>query len=547
MTPPASRPASQEDALTETPVPQDPRAVTEQDLDTLSRQLGRPVRDVVEVGARCVCGNPLVATTAPRLSNGIPFPTTFYLTHPVLTAAVSRLEAGGLMAEMNDRLAADPELAAAHRAAHEAYLAERERIRVASGTGEVPEIAHVSAGGLPDRVKCLHALVGHALAAGPGVDPLGDEAIAAVAEWWTPGVCACTGAWDEAAPVPTRDLSRHVKHLEHVERLERVTVAGVDCGTNSIRLLIARPAGAEDAAEPAGLPAGAPLEDVVREMRVVRLGEGVDATGAFSEAALERTFAAVDEYAHLVKRHHAGRVRFVATSASRDVSNREAFVQGVAERLGVEPEVISGEEEARLSFAGAVSAVDVSALDDDALVLVVDLGGGSTEFVVGTPAGEVVDAVSMDMGCVRFTERFGLAGSAAADGVAAARAAVERVMDDVAARLPLERVGAAVGVAGTVTTVTAEALGLAEYDPAAIHGAVLPVERLRAAAEALLTADREERAARGFMHPGRVDVIGAGSLIWSTVLARVAAASGVTEAVTSEHDILDGIVLSLRG
>ncbi|WP_255612602.1 MULTISPECIES: DUF501 domain-containing protein [Micrococcus] len=533
--------------MTETPAPQDPRAVTEQDLDTLSRQLGRPVRDVVEVGARCVCGNPLVATTAPRLSNGIPFPTTFYLTHPVLTAAVSRLEAGGLMAEMNDRLAADPELAAAHRAAHEAYLAERERIRVASGTGEVPEIAHVSAGGLPDRVKCLHALVGHALAAGPGVDPLGDEAIAAVAEWWTPGVCACAGAWDEAAPVPTRDLSRHVKHLERVERLERVTVAGVDCGTNSIRLLIARPAGAEDAAEPAGLPAGAPLEDVVREMRVVRLGEGVDATGAFSEAALERTFAAVDEYAHLVKRHHAGRVRFVATSASRDVSNREAFVQGVSERLGVEPEVISGEEEARLSFAGAVSAVDVSALDDDALVLVVDLGGGSTEFVVGTPAGEVVDAVSMDMGCVRFTERFGLAGSAAADGVAAARAAVEQVMDDVAARLPLERVGAAVGVAGTVTTVTAEALGLAEYDPAAIHGAVLPVERLRAAAEALLTADREERAARGFMHPGRVDVIGAGSLIWSTVLARVAAASGVTEAVTSEHDILDGIALSLRG
>ncbi|MGC5048969.1 DUF501 domain-containing protein [Micrococcus porci] len=533
--------------MTETPVPQDPRAVTEQDLDTLSRQLGRPVRDVVEVGARCVCGKPLVATTAPRLSNGIPFPTTFYLTHPVLTAAVSRLEAGGLMAEMNDRLATDPELAAAHRAAHEAYLAERERIRVASGTGEVPEIEHVSAGGLPDRVKCLHALVGHALAAGPGVDPLGDEAIAAVAEWWTPGVCACAGAWDEAAPVPTRDLSRHVKHLERVERLERVTVAGVDCGTNSIRLLIARPAGAEDAAEPADLPAGAPLEDVVREMRVVRLGEGVDATGAFSEAALERTFAAVDEYAHLVKRHHAGRVRFVATSASRDASNRETFVQGVAERLGVEPEVISGEEEARLSFAGAVSAVDVSALDDDALVLVVDLGGGSTEFVVGTPAGEVVDAVSMDMGCVRFTERFGLAGSAAADGVAAARAAVEQVMDDVAARLPLERVGAAVGVAGTVTTVTAEALGLAEYDPAAIHGAVLPVERLRAAAEALLTADREERAARGFMHPGRVDVIRAGSLIWSTVLARVAAASGVTEAVTSEHDILDGIALSLRG
>lgn len=528
-----------EDAMTE-----NPRTVTEQDLDTLSRQLGRPVRDVVEIGARCVCGNPLVATTAPRLSNGIPFPTTFYLTHPVLTSAVSRLEAAGVMAEMNDRLARDEELAAAHRAAHEAYLAERERVGREAGTGEVPEIAHVSAGGLPERVKCLHALVGHSLAAGPGVDPLGDEAIERVAEWWTPQECACAGAWDEAAPVPVKDLSRHVRHLERVERLERVTVAAVDCGTNSIRLLIARPVGAEDADGPA---AGAPLEDVVREMRVVRLGEGVDATGAFSAAALERTFAAVEEYAHLVKRHHAGSVRFVATSASRDVSNREAFVAGVAERLGVEPEVVTGEEEARLSFAGAVSAVDVSALGAEDLVLVVDLGGGSTEFVVGTPDGRVADAVSMDMGCVRYTERFALSDPPAQDELAAARASVSAVLDDVAARLPLERVRAVVGVAGTVTTVTAEALGLAEYDPAALHGAELSTAQVRAAADRLVTATRAERAERGFMHPGRVDVIGAGALIWAEAVERVAAVSGTDRVVTSEHDILDGIALSLRG
>lgn len=531
--------------MTVSPRPAQDRTVTEKDLDTLSRQLGRPVRDVVEIGARCVCGNPLVATTAPRLSNGIPFPTTFYLTHPVLTAAVSRVEADGEMARMNDRLAQDPALAAAHRAAHEAYIAERDRVGAEAGTGPVPEFAGVSAGGMPERVKCLHALVGHALAAGPGVNPLGDEAIALVAPWWTPEVCACEGAWDEAAAVPTKDLSRHVKHLERVAALKEVTVAGVDCGTNSIRLLISRPAGTDETTG-AGADPAAPLADVVREMRVVRLGEGVDATGAFSDAALERTFAAVDEYARLVQRHHAGRVRFVATSASRDVSNRAAFVDGVRERLGVEPEVVSGAEEAGLSFAGAVSAVETADLGPEDLVLVVDLGGGSTELVVGTPAGEVVGAVSLDMGCVRFTERHLRSDPPTSDEVTAARADALRLLDDAAARLPLERVARVVGVAGSVTTVTAEALGLSTYEPEAIHGARLPIAEFRAAAEGLVAATRAERAERGFMHPGRVDVIGAGALLWSTVLERVAEVAGVTEAWASEHDILDGIVLSLR-
>lgn len=538
--------ASREDAMTASPRPAHDRSVTAADLDTLSRQLGRPVRDVVEIGARCVCGSPLVATTAPRLSNGIPFPTTFYLTHPALTAAVSRVEADGEMNRMNDRLAQDPALAAAHRAAHEAYIAERDRVAADAGTGAVPEIAGVSAGGMPERVKCLHALVGHALAAGPGVNPLGDEALDLVAEWWTPQVCACAGAWDEEAAVPSRDLSRHVRHLERVAALKEATVAGVDCGTNSIRLLIARPEGTQEPGGAAADPA-APLADVVREMRVVRLGEGVDATGAFSEAALGRTFAAVEEYARLVQRHHAGRVRFVATSASRDVANRAAFVDGVRERLGVEPEVVSGREEAALSFTGAVSAVDTADLAPEDLVLVVDIGGGSTELVVGTPAGEVVDAVSLDMGCVRFTERHLSADPPTEAERAAARADAHRLLDDAAARLPLGRVARVVGVAGSVTTVTAAALGLEEYDSAAIHGARLPLERIRAAAEELLGATRAERAGRGFMHPGRVDVIGAGALLWDAVLERVAAASGVTEAWASEHDILDGIVLSLRG
>ena len=179
------------------------------DLEVLSRQLGRPVRDVVEIPARCVCGNPLVAATAPRLSNGTPFPTTFYLTHPVITSAVSRLEAAGVMNGMNEQLAGDEALSAQYRLAHEAYLAARDAIGARSGIGPVPEIDGISAGGMPTRVKCLHVLVGHSLAAGAGVNPLGDEALARITEWWTADTCYCDGAWDTSGEVPSRDLSRH--------------------------------------------------------------------------------------------------------------------------------------------------------------------------------------------------------------------------------------------------------------------------------------------------------------------------------------------------
>ena len=171
---------------------------TEQDVRVLSAQLGRKVRDVVEVPARCVCGNPLVAATAPRLANGTPFPTVFYLAHPVITAAASRLEAGGLMYEMTDELAQNPQLAQQYRAAHENYLAERERIRIISGTDEVPEIDGISAGGMPTRVKCLHAVIGHTLSVGRGVNPMGDRALDASSPWWTPDTCACDPAWRHA-------------------------------------------------------------------------------------------------------------------------------------------------------------------------------------------------------------------------------------------------------------------------------------------------------------------------------------------------------------
>lgn len=190
---------------------------TPEDRDALSLQLGRPVRDVVEIPARCRCGRPLVAATAPRLSSGIPFPTTFYLTHPTLTAAVSRLEAAGVMAEMSQRLTEDAALAEAYAAAHENYLAERDRIGHLAGLEPVEEISGVSAGGMPVRVKCLHVLVGHSLAVGRGINPLGDETLDRIAQDWTPQMCTCETAWDHAAEVPTTDLSRHVRRLRDKE------------------------------------------------------------------------------------------------------------------------------------------------------------------------------------------------------------------------------------------------------------------------------------------------------------------------------------------
>ena len=306
--------------------------------------------------------------------------------------------------------------------------------------------------------------------------------------------------------------------------------AAIDCGTNSIRLLIAD---VEDGV----------LTDVERLMRVVRLGEGVDATGRLSDAALERTFAAAEEYAVLLGKHGSPPVRFVATSASRDAENRQDFVDGIRARLGVTPEVISGDEEARLSFEGAVSVLATAAGET---VLVVDLGGGSTEFVAGTTDG-LLAARSTDMGCVRYTERFLQADPPSAEQIGAMETEVGRMLDQAAAEVPLERVTRVVGVAGSITTVTAHALELPEYSASRLHGAELPVAEITAAASDLLHATREERAALPYMHPGRVDVIGAGALIWKCIVERMAAVTGgrVSAAVTSEHDILDGIALSV--
>jgi exopolyphosphatase/guanosine-5'-triphosphate,3'-diphosphate pyrophosphatase len=307
-------------------------------------------------------------------------------------------------------------------------------------------------------------------------------------------------------------------------------VGAIDCGTNSIRLLIA------------DIDDDGVLTDVVRLMKVVRLGQGVDATGMLAEEALVRTFAAAEEYAGLLQEHGAERRRFVATSATRDAGNRQVFVDGIRERLGVEPEVVTGAEEAELSFTGAAS---VLATAPGEKVLVVDLGGGSTEFVLGTSEG-VQAALSTDMGCVRFTERHLQSDPPTAVEIAAAETDINAYIDAVLADVPLADTDRLVGVAGSITTVTAHALGLTEYQPNTIHGAELDTAKTAAACTSLLSMSRAERAALPYMHPGRVDVIGAGALIWRTINNRVneLTAGRVNGATASEHDILDGIAMS---
>lgn len=310
-------------------------------------------------------------------------------------------------------------------------------------------------------------------------------------------------------------------------------VAAIDCGTNSIRLLLA------------DVDAAGNLTELDRRMEVVRLGQGVDRTGELAPEALERTLAATRQYAAAIEAAGAQKVRFVATSATRDARNRDAFFDGVRSALGVEVEVISGGEEAQLSFRGATGAVAEAHAGP---FLVVDLGGGSTELVLGT--GSVDASVSMDVGSVRMTERHLHSDPPSSAEIAAARADVWAHLDDAARAVPLAKTATLVGLAGSITTVTAHALGLTEYRRERVNQAELPVQVVLDSCAALVEAPRAERAAMGFLHPGRVDVIAAGALVWSEVITRVAAdvaAAGgsLTSVVTSEYDILDGIALSM--
>jgi exopolyphosphatase/guanosine-5'-triphosphate,3'-diphosphate pyrophosphatase len=311
-------------------------------------------------------------------------------------------------------------------------------------------------------------------------------------------------------------------------------VGAIDCGTNSIRLLVADVD-----------PEHGTLVDVLRRMEVVRLGYGVDRTGRIDPVAMERTLAMAGEYAAQCRELGAARVRFVATSASRDASNADEFVTGVREAFshyGIAPEVISGDEEAALSFRGATGELRAHGIPGP--YLVVDLGGGSTEFVRGT---ETVEAArSVDIGCVRMTERHLVSDPPTEAEVAAATHDINAAIDSAADVVDFAGVGALVGLAGSVTTITAHALGLGAYDPERIHLTELDSDEVLRACESLLHMARADRAALGFMHPGRVDVIGAGALVWHEVVRRIADL-GVRRVITSEHDILDGIALSTAG
>jgi exopolyphosphatase/guanosine-5'-triphosphate,3'-diphosphate pyrophosphatase len=304
-------------------------------------------------------------------------------------------------------------------------------------------------------------------------------------------------------------------------------VAAIDCGTNSIRLLVAE---ADDSGR---------LRDLSRQMEIVRLGEGVDKTGRFTDAALGRTFAALDSYVAEIDKLGADRVRMVATSASRDAANRDVFVDGVRERLGVAPDVVSGDEEAQLSFAGATAEFRGSSRFG-APYLVCDIGGGSTEFVLGGDDG-VRAAKSVDIGCVRMTERHLHDDPPTPAQVAAATSDISSAIAQVMETVAVQDAKTLVGLAGSVTTVAGLALDLPSYDADRIHHSVIAASDVHRVAGSLLARTRAERAKLPVMHPGRVDVIGAGALVLDLVLR----CCGFTEVVVSERDILDGIALSL--
>ena len=307
-------------------------------------------------------------------------------------------------------------------------------------------------------------------------------------------------------------------------------VAAVDCGTNSIRLLIAE-AGPD-----------ACLVELDRRTEIVRLGQGVDATGEFHPDALARTFVATDAYAALIRDAGvtAARLRFVATSAARDAGNREVFFDGIRTRLGVTPEVISGDTEAALSYAGALSRVDAAAEP----VLVVDIGGGSTELIVGDAAGTVARAVSLDVGSVRLTERFLRAGPPAPENLAAATNHVDALLDG--SGIDFGAVRTWIGVAGTATTLAAVHLGLTTYDRARVHGAVIDLPALHALFDRLAGSTVEQIRALPSMHPGRADVVTAGALIAVGIADRLHLnGMGGEGMVVSESDILDGTALQL--
>ncbi|HXF57528.1 MAG TPA: DUF501 domain-containing protein [Actinomycetota bacterium] len=436
--------------------------------------------------ARCGPGHPLVIRNRPIDPGGRPFPTLYWLTCPEAVRAVSRLESDGWVRRLAELAQVDPDFGTRLRRAHQAYARERGRLHAgAQAWGGV--------GGTRQGLKCLHAHFAYYLAGGD--DPAG--------EWVAERV----------------DLLRL-----HYERPAR-RVAAVDVGTNSVRLLVAR------------FPHGeAELRELARDMVITRLGQGVDRTGRLDEEALARTAAVLERYARRARALRAERVHAAATAAVREAANRDELAASVLRITGEPLDVLSGEEEAALAFQGATRG-----LDRDPPFLVVDVGGGSTEFVLGDR--EVRAAVSCPVGSVRLTERFVRSDPPASGELAAVEDAVTSTLAEVEAALPVRDARTLVLVAGTATTVQAIALGLAEYDPERIHRSVLRREDAERVFRLLADMTTDERRRIPVMPPGREDVIVAGAAIVVGVMRRW----GFAQALVSETDLLDGLAYRLAG
>ena len=460
------------------------RELRSSDLSAVREQLGREPTTPFTVVVRCTGGHPLVIRNAPRDASGAPFPTTYWLTCPDAVKAVARLEAAGWIARFNERERSDTPFSDALAAAHHSYAEDR--------AGDLPgAVDDGGVGGTRKGVKCLHAHYAFHLAG--GVDPI--------------------GPW----------VAEQVEPIHPDERPGRV--AAIDQGTNSIRLLVVEPA----------LRDGDDPTELARDMVITRLGQGVDRTGRIDPEALRRTVEVLARYARRARALHAGRIRVAATSAVRDAENREVFATAVLELTGSALEVISGEREAGLSFLGGTHRLDPLTAPPPYLVL--DIGGGSTELVIGAEPGRAEHAISTRMGSVRLTERFVRHDPPLPDELAQLEIAVDEVLDDAEAHVPVRDARTLIAVAGTATTLQAIALGLDRYDPEAIHRTWLTLATAQGVLHDLIGMTTQERAALPIMAPGRGDVIVAGGAILVTVMRRF----GFERALVSETDILDGL------
>jgi exopolyphosphatase/guanosine-5'-triphosphate,3'-diphosphate pyrophosphatase len=451
------------------------------DLAAVIDQLGREPLTTFSVAARCESGHPLVIRNFPVDLQGKPFPTLYWLTCPEAVKAVSRLEADGWIARFNEKAESRTGFADELERAHAEYAEERARWHEeARAWGGV--------GGTRTGVKCLHAHYANHLAG--GADPV--------------------GAWVAGKVEPV-----------HPDEGRSGRVAAVDMGTNSIRLIV-------------GAPAGDDIKELARDMVITRLGKGVDTRKRLDPAARERTLNVLGRYVRRAHALGAERIRVGCTSAVRDAEDAEPFLEQVGSLAGSPPEILTGEQEAALSFLGATADID-----EPAPFLVFDIGGGSTELVRGSERPD--EAISIDVGSVRMTERIAPKDPPTRDDLDAMRALASEALSGATGTVPPRAEGTLVGVAGTTTTVQALALGLERYDPEAIHLTKLTRRSAEEVTERLASMTTAERRALPVMAAGREDVIVAGCVILLEVMERW----GFDACVVSERDILDGLAIEM--